>query len=171
MSALSNPARHDDLLNFQLKRLLTLGGAPAIRLCEGAFGISRLEWRLTAALVEGGAMSPSGLASHTHLELARVSKTAKLLAQKKLVERIVAAGDKRRVLLSATAQGERMYRDLFPQLAAINRRLMAVLDEGEAALLEQFLRRLTEQAEAVHAEGGGVAVKTLRHLGGSRRFW
>ena len=45
MQHLQDPQRHDDLLNYRLKRLVGLGGAPAVRLCEGRFGISRTEWR------------------------------------------------------------------------------------------------------------------------------
>jgi len=171
MSALSDPRQHDDLLNFRLKRLLTLGGAPAIRLCEGQFGVSRAEWRVTAALVERGTMSPTELAEHTHMEAARVSRMVKLLTEKGFVQRTGGAGDRRRAMLEATTEGHALYRGLFPQLAKINRRLMAVLNEEEAVLLEQFLARLTENAEAIRAEGGGVEVKTPRYLGGTRRFW
>jgi hypothetical protein len=56
-----------------------------------------------------------------------------------------------------------------PRLAALNRRLMEVLDEEEAALLDDFLRRLQARAEAIRDEGGGVDVKTGRHLGTARR--
>ena len=56
MSRLKQPQEHDDLLNYQLKRLLNLGGAPAIRLCEGRYGVARMEWRLVAALQEDGPM-------------------------------------------------------------------------------------------------------------------
>jgi hypothetical protein len=38
---LKRPVGHDDLLNFRLERLLTLGAAPAIRLCEGRYGVAR----------------------------------------------------------------------------------------------------------------------------------
>jgi DNA-binding MarR family transcriptional regulator len=171
MSALAHPTQHDQLLNYQLKRLLMIGGAPAVRLCEGGYGIARQEWRLLAALVEHGPLSPTDLAEQAHIELARVSRTVKSLAAKHFVERVTSTSDRRRALLAATGNGQQLYRELLPQLAAINARLMAVLDAGEALLLEQFLARLTVQAEAIHAAGDGVAVKTDRHLGGSRRLW
>lgn len=50
MSVLQHPRKHDDLLNYRLKRLFSLGGAPAVRLCEGRYGIARNEWRMIAAL-------------------------------------------------------------------------------------------------------------------------
>jgi DNA-binding MarR family transcriptional regulator len=169
MSALKNPAVHDDLLNYRLKRLVNLGGAPAVRLCEGGYGITRQEWRLTAALVEGGAMGIGELAERSRVEPARVSRTVKDLVSKRLVERTRDAGDRRQAKLAATDRGRALYRELLPRLARINRRLMEVLDEEEAALLDDFLARLTRQAERVYEEGGGVEEKTGRYLGTSRR--
>lgn len=169
MSALKDPRRHDDLLNFQLKRLLMLGGAPAVRLCEGGYGVARQEWRLTAGVVEHGPLSVGELAEKSQVEPARVSRSVKALIDKGLVVRTEVPGDARRAMLAATPRGHTLYRELLPQLAAINRRLMEVLSEEEARLLESLLARLTQRAAEIHAQGGGVEVKTDRHLGGSRR--
>ena len=169
MGTLKNPACHDDLLNYQLKRLVTLGGAPAIRLCEGGYGVARSEWRLTAALVEDGPLTVGELAQRAGIEGARVSRLVKALLEKGLVQRSPSAGAHRTVLLAATPRGQALYRELLPRLADINRNLMTVLDDGEAALLQDFLARLTARAGAVYAEGGGVQEKTDRYLGSSRR--
>jgi DNA-binding MarR family transcriptional regulator len=166
MSALKNPVRHDDLLNYRLKRLVGLGGAPAIRLCEGGFGVARQEWRVLAALVEDGPMTVGELVARTQMEAAPVSRRVKELARKGLVER-AASGRHGQVLPSE--RGRMLYRDLLPRLCAVNRRIMEVLSEDEALLLEDFLQRLTRQARAIHDAGGGVEVKTGRHLGSSRR--
>ena len=171
MSRLTDPQCHDDLLNFRLKRLFTLGGAPAIRLCEGQYGISRMQWRLVAALVEHGPMSPMEVVQYTGIEQARVSRQISELQHKALVARRVAHEQGRRWELSATQSGHELYVALFPQLAAINRRLMAALTEDEALALELALDKLTVRAREVLLEGDGVPVKTERRLGGSRRFW
>lgn len=171
MSALGDPQQHDDLLNFRLKRLLTLSGAPAVRLCEGGFGVARQEWRLLAALVEHGGMSPSSLAEHTGMESARVSQTVTRLVQKGLVERVELPSDRRRASLRATQAALELYAALFPQLAGINRRLMAALDDEETAMLERCLDKLTQRAREIHDEGGGVQARADRHRGGSQRFW
>ena len=71
--------------------------------------------------------------------------------------------------LSATMRGAALYAELLPRLCEINRRIMDVLTEEEAGLLQDMLRRLTERAQAIHDEGGGVDVKTGRHLGVGRR--
>lgn len=171
MSRLSQPECHDDLLNFRLKRLFTLGGAPAVRLCEGRYGIARMQWRLVAALVEHGPMSPTQLVQYTGIEPARVSRNITELQDKKLVERRVACGARSRWELSATAAGQALYAELFPQLAMINRRLMEVLTQAEAAALDAALDKLTARAREISLQGAGVHVKTDRRLGGSRRFW
>jgi DNA-binding MarR family transcriptional regulator len=170
MSALKDPRQHDDLLNYRLKRLLRLGGAPAIRLCEGAFGVTRMEWRLVAALVEEGPKSIGDLMRRTQLESGRLSRALAALVEKGLVTRRPVPGDARRAVVAATGPGEALYEQLWPQLAAINRRLMEVLTEEESLVLEDLLARLTVQARAIHEAGGGVSVKTGRHLGGSRRM-
>jgi DNA-binding MarR family transcriptional regulator len=169
MGTLKDPASHDELLNYQLKRLVTLGGAPAIRLCEGGYGVARAEWRLTAALVEHGTLSVGELAERARVDAPRVSRMLKIIIEKGLVQRLPAEGNDRIGRVAATDRGRTLYRELLPRLAEINRKLMAVLDDEEAALLQDFLARLTARAEAIHAEGGGVELKTGRYLGSSRR--
>ena len=171
MSRLKDPREHDDFLNYRIKRLLNLGGAPAIRLCEGRHGVARMEWRLVAALEEDGPMSPSALVQRTEIDQARVSRAIDRLQEKGLVLRTHDATDRRRAMLALTEAGHALYRELFPALAQINRRIMAVLDESEALALEGYLQRLTDQARAILDDGGGVDVRTDRRLGGSRRRW
>ena len=88
-----------------------------------------------------------------------------------LVERHAAGTDRRRAIVAATPSGRRLYESLWPELAAINRRLMSALDDDEAEVLDRCLRKLTDLAQAIHDDGGGVDVRTDRRLGGSRRFW
>lgn len=169
MGGLDNPRRHDDLLNYRLKRLVAVGGAPAVRLCEGRFGVARAEWRLVAALVEEGPMSPSALARRCLLEPARVSRLVTALLGKGLIARTEAPGDRRRASLQSTAAGEALYRELFPQLVRINRRLVEALSEDEARVLDTCLGKLMARARGIEAEGGGVEARANRWMGTGRR--
>ncbi len=171
MSRLRHPKSHDDLLNFQLKRLFTLGGAPAVRLCEGVYGIPRSEWRIIAALVEGGPICPSALHARVGGDAGRASRLVASLIEKGLAVRRADRADKRRATICATPAAEAIYCKLFPQLCRINERLMSVLDEREADLLEQFLQRLTQHARNIQLEGDGVEARADRRRGGSRRIW
>jgi DNA-binding MarR family transcriptional regulator len=171
MSVLQHPRKHDDLLNYRLKRLFKLGGAPAVRLCEGRYGIARNEWRILAAICEDGPQSPSVLHERVGGDRARTSRMVGTLVDKGLVAREPDATDGRRAVLHATETGSALYKELFPQLARINERLMAVLTASESMLLEEFLERLTGQAERIRLEGDGVAERADRRRGGSRTVW
>lgn len=171
ISRLAQPAEHDDLLNYQLKRLVNYGGAPAIRLCEGRYGITRSEWRVLAALVEGGARLPSALAERAFMQRPVVSRLLGLLVRKRLARRLAPGNARVRTEVEVTAAGRRLYAELFPQLARINQRLMAALDDEEARQLETLLGKLWQRAREIHAEGGGVDARADRRHGGSRRRW
>jgi DNA-binding MarR family transcriptional regulator len=170
-SHLADPRCHDDLLNYRLKRLLTLGSSPAIRLCEGQYGVARVEWRLIAALVEEGAVSPSELAARVALDPGRVTRTLQSLEHKSLVRRAASRDRHKRVSVAATESGRALYKKLWPGLAAINRRLVAALDKRELEVFERCLVKLTAQAKDVLEDAAAAPVKTHRRLGGSRRVW
>lgn len=169
--SLSRPAKHDDLLNYRLKRLFSVGGAPAVRLCEGRYGISRNEWRLIAALAEDGPQSPSALHQRVGGDRARTSRVVSSLVAKGLAKRSRDGGDNRRSIVEVTSSGRSLYRELLPQLCRINQRLVSALSASEVARLEEYLERLMAQALRVQAEGDGVPERADRRNGGSRRVW
>ncbi|MDB5900715.1 MAG: transcriptional regulator, MarR family [Ramlibacter sp.] len=166
MNRLQHPECHDDLLNYQFKRLFTLGGAPALRLCEGGYGVTRAQWQLLAKLVELGPVSATSVGRAAGMEQAKASRGITDLVQMGLVQRVPA---ERGNLLVATEEGQGMYAELFPQLVQINRRLMAVLDQAEADLLERTLAKLLAHALALYEDGGGVDARANRRQGGSRK--
>ena len=171
MSRLKDPREHDDFLNYRIKRLLTLGAAPAIRLCEGRYGVARMEWRLVAALHEDGAMPLGKLVLRSGIDQARVSRAVARMVEHGFMQRRPDEDAGRRMVVCLTDAGHSLYLELFPQLAAINRRLMEALDETEALALEDYLQRLTQRALEIHHSGGGVEERTERRLGGSQRHW
>lgn len=139
-----------------------------VRLLEGRYGIARREWRLLALLAARGPLAPSALAVEAHLDRPRTSRAIATLVAKALVQRQAMPGDRRRASVALTAVGERLYAEVFPQVAAINAELVRVLDAGTQQALDQALALLTTHAEAlnrlrvqdVHAD---------RRAGGSRR--
>jgi DNA-binding MarR family transcriptional regulator len=170
LGTLSRPRDLDDLLNYRLMRLFALSGAPVVRLCEGRYGISRREWRVLALLAAHGAQSPSGLAERGDLDRARTSRAIGSLVRKRLVERVPQPGDARRAVVTLTAAGRALYDELFPQVAEINRRVIAALEPPLVAALDEALTLLTARAAALNRTlVSDVQADRLR--GGSRRRW
>jgi len=167
---LSRPRDLDELLNYRLMRLFAVSGAPVVRLCEGRYGISRREWRVLALLAACGAMSPSALAERGDLDRARTSRAIGSLVRKQLVQRVPQPGDARRAVVALTEAGRVLYDELFPQVAEINRRVLAVLEPPLVAALDEALARLTVHAAEVN-RALAVDVQADRHRGGSRRRW
>ena len=167
--SLADPRKSDDLLNYRLSRLLAASGAMVVRLCEGRYGITRREWRVIAVLAEHGPVSPSDLATRTHLERGRASALITQLVSKKLLQRVAVPGDARRAEVMLTEAGRAVYDDLLPQSAAFNREVLEVLDPQEREAFDGMLRKLTEAAERI-AAARPVAEKADRRHGGARRL-
>lgn len=161
--SLREPKNLDELLNYRLLRLYAQSGAPVIRLLEGHWGISRREWRLLALLALHGELSPSALAEMAHLDRPRATRGVQVLIEKRLARRRVEPGDARRARVTLTNAGRKLYVELFPQIAAINTKVLQVLDERTMRILDDALRRLTDHATRVNLE-------TLRDLHANRRL-
>lgn len=162
------PTGAEELLNFRLARLLASSGAEVMRLCEGRYGITRQEWRLIALLAEHGKMSPSRLAERSYLDRARVSRAITALTSRRLLVRTSSPADRRQALVELTPRGRAVYDELFPRSVALQNRMLAALEPGQLAALDEALARLTEVAERLRREEPPAAKADRRH-GGSRR--
>ena len=160
---LSAPQTIDDLFLYRISRLHAVGGAPVVRLCEGRFGITRREWRLIVVLAQQGPGLSSELARRAQLEPARTSRALTVLVEKGLVVRTPRLGDRRQVEVALTPAGQALHARLFPEVAAINQRLLSVLSPSELDLLDDCLDRLQRAADRHLAEAD--LPKANRRLG------
>jgi hypothetical protein len=69
-----------------------------------------------------------------------------------------------------TPTGRRLYDEVFPQVAAINARVVGVLDDADVRALDAALERLTGRAAEVDRELAD-GPRADRRRGGSRRHW
>lgn len=150
MAASARPLRGlDELLLYQVSRLLSVGGSMVIRLCEGRFGITRREWRVIARLAREQDLLSSELAERIQLDRARTSRAVSSLVAKKLVRRQVGEPDRRHARLALTEQGRALHQQLFPLVCEINRELLSPLTAQERRQLDSMLARLQAQADAM----------------------
>jgi DNA-binding MarR family transcriptional regulator len=151
-AGLQAPRSIDDLLLYRIARLLAVAGSPVVRLCEGGYGITRREWRVIAVLARQQGLISSQLAERAQLDRARTSRAITSLAAKGLVRRDRGTGDRRQALVRITPQGLALYEALFPQVAAINQRLLSALPTGDVDRLDRALAALQEAAAHLVAE-------------------
>ena len=149
---LSQPAVIDDLLLYRLNRLLSVGGAPVIRLCEGRFGITRREWRVMAALAQYQVLMSSQLAEHAQLDRARTSRAISSLVAKGLINRQIVPSDQRKATVCLTDKGQALYASFFPVVADLNRRLVQSLGADELAMLDKALSTMQLEAEKMRTD-------------------
>jgi len=165
---LAHPRGQQDLLNYRLKTLFALSGAPGLRLFEGGFGIARAEWHLMAILVEDGPMSPTQLGRCAHMESARASRLITSLLGKRLVLRREVEDDRRRATLEASDAAHALHAQILPLLLRIHRELVGALEPGELEMFEACLGKLTERAREI-AQRGTAEVSANRWMGSARR--
>jgi len=157
----------DDLLLYRVGQLSTKAGAMVVRLCEGGYGITRREWAVLAQLHdEPEGMLPSMLAERMVRDRARTSRTLTALLRKGLIERVTLPHDRRSVRVSLTPAGQALYRELMPQVQAINARILQVLDPAQKQAFDLALDRLREQAQRLLGEMAPELPKADRRRGG-----
>lgn len=165
---LRQPQAIDDMLLFRLSRLLAVGGAAVVRLCEGRYGITRREWAVLSLLWEQQGQSPSELAERVQLDRARTSRALGQLLHKQLLRREPRPGDHRRALLWLTPAGEALVGELLPQVRALNTQLLQALSAAEVDALDQALSRLQQQALRLQQSDSTHLPKADRRRGGRR---
>lgn len=153
------PRSVDELFLYRLMRLASSARPQVVRLCEQQFGITRREWSVLGLLAQHDGLQPSLLAERALLDRARASRVIGSLVRKGLLRRTPLPGNRREVRLSLTDRGRACHDALLPQIAAINRELLSVLDDAALQTLDAVLQRLTEQAQrmALAADAGEAA--------------
>ncbi len=148
---LADPRHQADLLLYRLYRIHVTAGRMVVHLCETDYGITRREWRILSFLAEREGALSSQLAEHAMLDRARTSRTLTSLASKKLVTRQPRPSDRREVHVFLTEEGRRLYGEIYPRVAAINRDIVSTLSAAEREVLDTAVDALQAQASRMVA--------------------
>lgn len=116
------------------------------------FGLRIPEWRLVAVLAEDGAMSQQALCGRTRMDKVTVSRAAQALGERGLVERAPHDRDQRSHLLTLSVAGWALYEQVAPKALDLEKRIFAVLDDGERDQLRAMLERLEAAAAALNPD-------------------
>lgn len=151
------PQQQNDLLLYRLFRIHATARPLVVRMCERDYGITRREWLVLSRLSDVEGVQSSELARHVMLDRARTSRAVTSLAEKGLLRREPKPSDRREVHLYLTDEGWRIYREVFPRIAAIQRELLAPFSEAECRQFSELIARLQVSASRLNPGGDGLA--------------
>ena len=151
---LTDPQVQTDLLLYRLYRVHITASRLVVQLCEHGFGLTRREWRVLSFLSEHEGALSSELAEHAMLDRARTSRTLTRLEEKKLIRRQPKPSDRREVHVFLSDEGRRVYGEVFPRIAAIQRELLSPFSADERRVLGESIDRLQQSATRLRAAAG-----------------
>jgi DNA-binding MarR family transcriptional regulator len=117
------------------------------------FELSRDEWRLLAALGEGGPLQAAQAAQVTTLDKMQASRALRSLEARGLVERQTDESDRRHVIVQLRPAGRALLRQVQPMVMAREAYLLEALDDEERAVLDRALAKLLHRAKALQDYG------------------
>lgn len=116
---------------------------------EIQFALRIPQWRLIAVLADEGPLTPQALCGRTIMDKVTVMRAAQSLLRRRLLRRLPNTKDGRSHRLSMTAAGRRLYEQIVPLALKYQALLVAGMEAGDIARLEQMLKVLEQSATAL----------------------
>ncbi|HEY0834964.1 MAG TPA: MarR family winged helix-turn-helix transcriptional regulator [Azospirillum sp.] len=136
-------------LPYRLSVLSNTISQTVARLYEKRFHITIPEWRIIAVLggLGGETLSAGEIATATAMDKVQVSRAISRMLDSELILREAGDTDRRKALLTLTAKGQEIYREIAPLALAYEARLTSALDDDELQQLNLLLGKLQIQAD------------------------
>lgn len=147
--SLKQPREISDFLVYRLFRLVTLALRGTDAVYRRELGVSRREWRILAYLAKAPDASLKALASDSGIDMVVTSRCVTGMVDRGLLSKQRGQSNKRVVCLRLTERGREMH-DIAQALGArFNQRFASCLSDEDAVRMEELLRKLERQAEAI----------------------
>ena len=104
-------------------------------------GLTIPEWRVLATLGQFEEISAKEIGQHSSMHKTKVSRAVRALEERRWLKRRESEEDRREEILTLTALGEKVYRDIVPKALAFERHILDELG-AEAQPLLNVLERL-----------------------------
>jgi DNA-binding MarR family transcriptional regulator len=133
----------DDQVGFLLRRAYQRASANLVEKI-GAYGLTPPQFATLARLYEHGLLSQNLLGRLVTMEPANIRDVVQRLKKRGLVATKRDPADTRLIVVSLSARGRSLTRELLPVEMACTSKTLAPLDEDERRVLCDLLRRLAE---------------------------
>jgi DNA-binding MarR family transcriptional regulator len=138
-----------DFLPYRLSILSNTVSRAIARLYADRFGLAIPDWRIVAVLRAFGPSSQIEVCGHTLMDKVTVSRAVSRLLQAGLIVRETDPQDRRRAVLSLSADGRAVHQRIVPLARAREATLLAALSAEERAQLDRILRKLSACARTL----------------------
>lgn len=157
-----------ELATYRLHRLATLSERLIGTRYRQQFGLRMMEVGILILVGGSGPLSFKSTYTYASLEKSNASRLTAQLLEKGLLEKRVDPADQRSFYLALTPAGEKLYRELYADACARNRKWISVLPRKQQAIFLRSLERLTEHTQKLLEELGGNAFSD--RVGGTREL-
>ena len=137
----------DRFVPYRLSVLANLVSRAFALLYAERFDLAIPEWRVLAVLGMAAPLSASEVCERTAMDKVAVSRAVQSLLASGLVERGIAADDRRRASLSLTRRGKAIYAEIVPLARSVEADLLETLTAQETAQLDVLLTKLQSRAD------------------------
>jgi DNA-binding MarR family transcriptional regulator len=115
------------------------------------FELTTSLWRVLAIVARFEPLSATTLCEHSRLDPPRVSRAIDALVARKVVLRRVDASDQRKVVLTLSAKGRRLYQDVAVPVCAVENQVLTALSAAEQKQFWHMLSKIDKQLSGLAA--------------------
>lgn len=137
----------DDFLPYRLSVAANAVSQVIASAYEERLELTRHEWRVVAVLAEDGELTQQGVVGRTQMDKVTVSRAAKALEKRGLLNRAPSEEDARSLILALTEEGRSLHGQLAPAALQLEKRLLAGLSGDEVEELKRLLGRVEAAAK------------------------
>lgn len=105
------------------------------------------QWRVLTLLADGAGHPMTEIAGYAMVPAPTLTKIVDRLIDRTLVHRRIDPADRRRVLVFLTGRGAEQYNELTSDVELVEREIVDLIGETDAARLSELLSRLTERID------------------------
>jgi DNA-binding MarR family transcriptional regulator len=139
----------DEFLPYRLSLASNAVSQVIARAYEERFGLKMHEWRVIAVLAEADELTQQEIVARTKMDKVTVSRAAKVLEKRKLLERRPHDQDARSLSLSLTAAGRKVHAEVLPAALELEAEVVEGLSREQVAELKRVLALLEAAATRV----------------------
>jgi len=141
-------ARFEAMPGHLLRRCHQIAVAIFLDACAG-FDLTPLQFAVLEALGNDGPQDQVTLGGATALDRTTITVLLRRLEQRGLIRREKSRRDQRSKIVTITAAGEALLKDVLPAVETAQRRIVAPLDADERASLLKLLEKLAKDNNAL----------------------